>query len=350
MTLASPSQLVRTQAGLARLAGVSTVTVHKALTNQSGVSSEMRRQIHDLAIEHGYRLNVSARAVRTGRFGSVALLLSTAPGRSTVPQGLLAGIQSAVDQRDLQLLLAALPDEKLTSEGFIPKILREWSADGMLINYTDHIPPDMMRLIGEHHVPSIWINTKLEGDCVYPDEWDASWQATRMLLDRGHRRIAYLDFAHDLARGQEAHFSAHARRHGYESAIRDASLAPIVRQEAVQAEDRLDTAMHLLKTPDRPTAAITYAGPEANALFVAAMKLGMTVPGDLSLITHGGARVGDVGVPLATMIIPEREMGRTAVHLLEEKIDQPERVLPPVKIKFTFEDGQTLSACGASPR
>ncbi len=338
--------LVRTQADLARLAGVSAVTVHKALGGQSGVSERMRQKIQNLAVEHGYRINVSGRAMRTGRFGNIALVLSTVPGRSTVPGGLLTGIQATLDEKDTQLTVARLPDAKLASEGFVPKVLREWSVDGLLINYTDHIPPNMTRLIREHAVPSVWINTSQSADCVYPDDLGAARQATRLLLEQGHRHIAFVDYAHDLAADPEAHFSARARREGYEAEMAQAGLSASVVQDQIAPEAQLAAAERLLRSDARPTAALCYAGPDATALYVAALKLGLDVPADLSLISFGGQRVRAVGIPVDSMLLPEAAMGRTAVLMLQEKIEKPGGTLPPAKLPFTYQAGQTLSSCG----
>ncbi len=347
MSLQSPPNSVRTQSDLAKLAGVSAVTVHKALSNQAGVSERMRGRIQALAAKHGYRLNVSARAIRTGRFGNIALILSSEPSRSTVPSGLLAGVQQALQSHETQLTLATLPDETLTSDGFVPRILREWSADGLLINYTDHIPSRMVELIRGFLVPSVWINVNLEQDSVYPDDFDAGLRATQALLDRGHRKITFIDLAHYMDHPRDVHFSALERRDGYLSAMRSAGATPAVFQKRVEPADHLRAAMAILDATDRPTGVVGYAGPDVQAVYIAALKLGLDVPRDLSLVTFGGSPVWNPGLLITTLLVPENAVGRTAVQMLYEKIEQPARALPPAKIKFSVVEGQSIASVGA---
>ena len=88
------------------------------------------KKIQQLALKMGYQANHAAQSTRSGRMGSVALLLSSQAGRSMLAEGLMGGILSALDERDIHLTITALPDAVLTDTGFVPKILRLWMADG----------------------------------------------------------------------------------------------------------------------------------------------------------------------------------------------------------------------------
>lgn len=341
MTTRTPARQLRTQADLAKLAGVSTVTIHKALSNQSGVSDVMRQRIHGLAAKHGYRLNTHAKAMRQGRCGNIALLLSTQPVRSHLPVDLVLGIQDELEKHDCHMSIARLPDQKLTDEGFVPKVLREMFADGLLINYTDHMPRKMLDLIARYRIPSVWINSRQAGDCVYPDDEAAGREATRRLIELGHQRIAFVDFSHDLNVDPQAHFSAAARRDGYAAAMVDARLTPRIAQRSVLYKDRAQAAFDLLQSPDRPTAIVAYSGPVAIAILVAAARLQLEVPRDLAIVSFGDSRIVDPGVIIDTLIIPQAEMGRIGVEMLLLKIQDPTRVLPARAVPFTLAQGQT---------
>ncbi len=52
-------------------------------------------------------------------------------------------------------------------------MLREWMADGMLINYLIGIPEPLVQMVRQHSVPSMWINVQQPPDCVYPNDLDA---------------------------------------------------------------------------------------------------------------------------------------------------------------------------------
>jgi DNA-binding LacI/PurR family transcriptional regulator len=332
MSLQAPVQTC-TQAALAKIAGVSAVTVHKALSGQKGVSEQKRRQIEDLAAKHGYRLNAAARATREGRTGNVAMVLSTHKSRSHLPPAMVMAIHDELERRQLQLSLTKLPDQRLADAGYVPQILREFVADGLLINYTHAAPPAMLELIQRHAIPSVWLNVRRESDCVYPDDFGAGRLAAESLLDRGHRRIGFVDFASDAGRPEQHHFSSAQRRAGYEAAIRDAGLSPVVHQQDLPGHERLAAARDLLDQPGAPEAWIGYGGYEINALLLAAAGRGAD-PAAVPCVTFGSHAYDGLGFPVPTVLLPEADMGRTAARMLTEKIDRPRRPLPAAKLPF----------------
>src|SRR5712671_436551 len=132
---------------IAATIGVSPNTVLRVLRgeNKEVWPSAARRatEIRQLAQKLGYLPNGSARAIRQQRFNCVGLLLSADRGRSHLPDGLFNRAHDALADRGYRLVVSKLADEKLRSEAFVPLLLRELSCDGLLINYTDHIPAEM---------------------------------------------------------------------------------------------------------------------------------------------------------------------------------------------------------------
>src|SRR5688572_22758476 len=178
---------------IARRTGLSVPTVGNVL-GRSGdrYSAETRRRVLEAAAELGYRPNSSARAMRQGRFGCAALILSRSRQQthSFIPTGLLDGLDNELGRHDMHLTITRLSDEELSHDDFVPKVLRQHMADGMIVNYTHGIPPAMLDLIHAHHTPAVWLNAKLNEDCAYPDDLGAAKAVTEELLKLGHRRIA----------------------------------------------------------------------------------------------------------------------------------------------------------------
>jgi len=339
-----PSTLARTQVELAKLAGVSQKTVNRALAGHPDVSVKTRRRIRRLAAEMRYIPNASARAMRSGRFGSVALVLGTGWWSSTLPRELEFAIQSALAEHGLNLMLSRLPDKKLTSEGFVPKILREWLVDALLINYTDHIPPAMLEIIEAHHIPSVWLNTKLDANCVHPDDFRAARELTAWLIGLGHRDIAYEDYAHYEAELAAAHYSARDRLEGYRQAMRDAGLAPRKlgdRSDLAESGGRDSTVVasrRWLAAEDQPTAVVSYGG-GAYPVLLAAQSLGLSVPRDLTVASFGDRQLDVCGIDVPTMVIDHRTIAEEAVRMVLKLMDAPGESLAPVAVPTRLQDG-----------
>ena len=299
--------------------GVDRSTVSRVLSNKAaegGISNDLAQRILLKARELNYIPNTSARAIRMGRFNCAALLMSTDAGRSYLPSRLLDGIHDELAAADMHLTVAKVPDKKLNSEDYVPKILRTMMADGLLINYTMHLPEHLVEIVEQRQVPAVWINTRRQHDAIYPRNREAAKQVTAQLLAAGHRRVAYVDLCHGWKDIGSAHFSAADRLSGYSEAMREAGLKPIeIRPETacLNFDDETRYAGQILSRPQRPTALVCYFAIFVPALMRAANELGLRVPQDLSIATFAAENYREQGVTVSAMLEPHYQMGQQAV-------------------------------------
>ena len=297
----------------------------------------------------GYRPNTAARSMRNGRFGTVAVLVGTRWPVSHLPMPLLSGIEAALEGQDLRMLVTRVGDENLTDPAYVPRILRELAADGLLVTYNERVPARMRELVRQFRLPSVWVNAKLPRDCVYPDDFGSAGRATEHLLAMGHRRIAYSHHAWSSADPAEGHYSVTDRRAGCAEAIRRAGLAllpgPVRREgEGDDFDANLAAALRWLSSPDRPTAAVCYCAADALALAIAASRLGLRIPGELSLVAFADGADGFVlDRRLTTMVIPHEKVGTEAVNVLKANLDGRDHVQEGIAIGAAFAPGQTCA-------
>ena len=324
---------------IAALTGLSLPTIWHILGNKGHLyKPQTRQKVLDAAEKLGYRPNMSARAMSTGKFGCVALLLSSSTDRSSLPPSVLHGINDALLKRDMHLTLFQTPDHTLLENGFVPKILTQSMADGLLINYTHWMPEPVKKRLTAAKIPTIWINTDRPHDCVRPDDVRAGYDATRRLIELGHERIAYLKYF------PSEHYSVAGRGKGYAKAMKEAGLRPRVIDDQVSHSEFKALAARVLKGKDRPTAAVAYGDTAAFAFSTAALELGMRIPDDLSLATFAGRPVDTTGTAYDTWVIPEHEIGAAAVEMLLEKIDAPKKKIPARAFAFTYHAGESCAA------
>jgi LacI family transcriptional regulator len=310
--------------------GLSKPTVTRILGRDADrFSPSTRKLVLDTAKKLGYRVNSAARAMSRGRFGCIALVLGSDVRRSDMPVGLLMGMQEALAAQDMHLSVTRLPDDKLTAEGTIPKVLRESMADGMIINYTHGIPGKMLDLIRDQASPVVWVNTDLLTDCVRPDDFAGSKLLTEHLLSLGHKRILYTKF------DSSDHYSGHERRAGYDAAMKQAGLASQSIDRAVDASEQVAVIRACLNSDSRPTAVI--ARPEDVPTFaICAAELGLKVPADLSLASISGRPHALMGMDVTSAIVPTEQEGVEAVRMVLEKLSSPgvpvERKMVPFKL------------------
>jgi len=338
-----------TASDIAQKLGVSRQSVSKVLVGGKTnirVSSGLAVRIRQTAQEMGYRPNTAARSISTGRTGSIDLLLSTQSGPSRLPTRLIGGIHDALIAKDMQLTVSRLPDSQLTNADFIPKILRERSADGILINYTHHVPRDLPAMLSRHAIPSVWINNKRETLCTYPDEISGYRQATERLLSLGHQRVAF-HIMHE-----DGHFSEVDRRLGYEQAMQNAGLEPVTQRASAQegqfyedeplADDRLKRVLEWLGRPDRPTAVLAYSQLDTNVIAYAAALLNLKLGRDLSLIGITDGVANQFGMPITQLQLPHDELGRVGVELLLKQIAKPSLIQESRHLEMPMIEGLSV--------
>src|ERR1043165_3537917 len=280
---------------IAEHCGLSLQTVGAVLSGKADLfRPETVAKVQRAAAQLGYRPNSAAKAMRSGRFDSVALVLSDDPWRSTLFRPQLNGIDHALLAAGKHLIHALVPEQDLRERGQVPRIIGELMTDGLLINYNTGIPEALDQAITRHRLPAIWMNAKRADNCVFPDDEGAGRLATQHLLALGHRRIAYVDYCHATTQPDQ-HYSAWDRQAGYEQAMRVAELRPrIVTSPHSIPSSRIPTAARAwLAAPDRPTAVVTYCEREAEPiLYAATALLGLQVPRDLSIVTTADEQRG----------------------------------------------------------
>ena len=324
---------------IAAAAGVSVQVVSRALNGQTlGRRRDARERVErilELAGQLNYRRDLAATATRSGKFGTIAMVVSSGDTRrSNLPSALLAAITESLDQRNMHLSIARMSDQSLTDEERVPRLLRDLGADGLLINYNQWVPPAMNRLIEHHVIPAVWLNDKRPAQAVYPDDFNGAHQATEYLLALGHRRIAYA--GHCLA--PNVHYSEIDRRTGFEAAMQAAGLVPLVIAEA-NAEAQMRAFDAMLSEAGRPTAVLAYSVNLATNLIVAAAEQGIKCPRDISVMTFSGGEAR-AGRCLTMMRIPDAEVGRIGVEVLLSHVDRRES-RPAVAVPLTMSEAET---------
>ena len=331
-----------TQADIARSLGVDQTTVSLALRGEAVVSEKTRKRVVEAAARMGYRRNALGKAMRDGRFGAIALLESTDADKSPLSQKFYGPIHDALAERDMRLTIARLPDADLTQKGYMPKIMTELSADGLVVNFVVHIPDGMIEAIKSHSLPSVWMNVDWPENCVRPDDEQGARVATERLLDLGHRDVAYLDYWHHMEwEPSLLHYSALARSRGYAGAMRAAGARPREIHWAFENDEAAAIAFtrEVLEGPDRPSAMIAYGMREALPIVHVAAVLGLRIPDDLSLVVFEREPASILGVDVCTMLIPVAGMGRRAIEMLERLIARPERPLESVVLAYDIDAG-----------
>jgi LacI family transcriptional regulator len=329
---------------IAHLAGLSVPTVSRILNNDSELfRPETREKVLQAARELGYRPNSYRMALRTKRFNAIGLLLGSAQVDGVVSGSLMRALLGDLHSRNQHLLVGQISDDASQPESAAPKMLREWSVDGMLMLCDGAPPLAVEKLIGDNKIPAIWLGARRPSDCIYSDDEGGAREATQRLLKIGHKKIAFVSLGGD-ADARAAHQA------GYESAMKDEAMPRqlIAPKQPVPQAVRFDYLSDWLRTHQKesPTAVLCAGRSEAVAFFAAALAAGKSVPQDVSIIAIHGEPVEDAGQRITTMVLPGSEMALQGLAALAEKISHPERDSPSRALPMVYAEGATLAPPG----
>jgi DNA-binding LacI/PurR family transcriptional regulator len=333
---------------LAAELGLSQVSVSQALRGTGRISPQTRQRVIETAHRLRYRPHALAKSMREGRTGIIGLIYSP-EGTSralTTPQ--LIGIQEEIAANNYELMLGMVPKARLASPGQASALLRQWMADGLLINHHIGLPPQVDELVEGDHVPAVWMNSKQSRHCIYFDDFGGARNAVRHLYQLGHRDIAYLDVSHDRSRiGGTEHYSITDRHDGYVQGMKDHGLTPRVWMDEmpIPHERRMAAARALLEGANRPTAVIAYG--DAETPMFAAASLGLSVPRDVSIVHFAGERIYMNDILMTVGFLPYQDLGAQGVRRLLARISPSEAgssAQTPLALPVEIQPGGSTAA------
>lgn len=323
-------------AAIANEVGVSHSTVRRCLSGAEaryGATARRMADIRVVAERLGYVPNSAARALRKGRFDCVALLGSHDRRHGYLPDSLISGIHDRLADQRIRLSLARAEDEVLADCSRLRPLLQRSGADGLLLDYIDHVPAGLADSLAALHLPLVWLNRDAACDAVRIDDHAGSRLVSTALAERGRRCIAYVDFSHE--RGDPtAHYSARERYTGWQQAVGTAAAAGPVFHALVPAAGRLDAARRWLRSLDRaPDAIVGYTAEHAAIAMTAARLEGLPAPAIADLGAVGGEPCV-LGSAYTCALQPFAALASAAVDLLLGKVagvdgPQPAIVIPP---------------------
>lgn len=323
---------------VAEQAGVSVKTVSNVVNGYAHVSPEMRARVQAVLDRTGYRPNLAARNLRAGRTGVIALALPELDNpyfaeltRSVVEAAQKHNLTVLVDQTD------GLREREVdASAGFRHNLI-----DGLIISPVGLGADDLAR----HDVasiPLVLLGEKVanwSADHVAIDNVAAARLATEHLLGLGRTCVAALGHQPDSSRESGV---ASLRRQGWDEALRAAELVP---HEAWVAEvprfgrsDGAEAMARLLDGPEPVDAVFCFNDTLALGALRLLSERGLRVPEDVAVIGLDNIEEGRYSVPTLSTVAPAKdEIGRTAVRMLVERLEQHTDDLAPRDVRAGFE-------------
>jgi DNA-binding LacI/PurR family transcriptional regulator len=300
-------------ADVARLAGVSSQTVSRVSNGHSNVDEQTRAKVVRAMQTLGYRPNGAARALKSGRFHTVGVIMTTLQTFGNI-RTLDAIAQEAADT-DYSVTLLPISDPTLHRVSGAYQRLSAQAVDGAVILLEARLL-DQAEFALPPGIPVVLIDSGAGPDYTVVDTDQAlgARQATEHLLRLGHRQVWHIA-------GPETAFSASRRAQSWARTLREAGITapPVLRGDWTSESGY----QHGLTLGRRPDVTAIFAANDQMALGVmrALHELGRDIPGDVSIVGFDDmAEASSFWPPLTTIHQDFHAVGRLSIRKLLAKV------------------------------
>lgn len=290
---------------------LSVTTVSRALGGYSDVAAETQQRVLRTAQEMGYHPNVIAQSLQRQRSNTLGFVIPATRRSLSDPffLDLLSGIGDGVAECGFDLLVSTCEPLSAAEVAVYERLVRGRRVDGIVVARTRRDDQRLSYLVGRGFPVAAFGRTAMELESPYIDvdgEGGVS-QAMRHLLDRGHRRIAFISPPSYLM------FAEH-RLAGYRKGLEQSGLAfdpgLVIEGDLSQASGH-EVMGNLLALADPPTAVLCGNDLMALGAIHAIQNRGLTAGGDVAVVGFDDIPLAEHShPPLTTVRQPIYEIGK----------------------------------------
>ena len=296
---------------VARMAGVSTMTVSRVVNESTAVHPETRRRVLAAMRELNFVPNAVARSLVRGRTDMIALIVSDIqnPHFTTLSRGV-----EDQAQRYGYTLVVGNSDENAEKEQNYLRVLAARGIDGIILSTVGSAHLDILQQQRMRFVLVDRVVPHLEVDTVVHDAWDGGRQLVQHLLAEGYRNIVFIG-------GNPRISTIEDRLSGCRDTMRQANLSLAVRFGRLDSASGEEIVSSMAAEGALPEVLIAANNQVAVGAAAELRRQGRSVPEDVALACFGDLRLSAQLDPFLTAVQePAYEIGRTAMELLQARL------------------------------
>ena len=307
---------------VAKLAGVSRATAGRVVGNYGSVSEKSRERVWDAVRQLDYQPNLIARGLRSQTTKTIAVIVGSI--RNTYSTALVYAVEKEAQKKGYNVLICTT-HEDIEKELKHLKDLNSRKVDGVILMSAYRADANMDKKYKEFYIsklPIVFVDRNIPGinrDVIQSENFDASYKATKYLMDMGHRKIGII---------ATSNFSTVQERiKGYKAAFANAGIE--YDESLIASVDELSDKMSrkvchefLEEHPDI-TALYILNNSLCSGVLLDLKERQMKIPQDISLLVWDDEEYNEL-LDITTIEQPITEIGKQATRRLFELIGGPE--------------------------
>ena len=307
---------------VAKLAGVSRATAGRVVGNYGSVSEKSRERVWDAVRQLDYQPNLIARGLRSQTTKTIAVIVGSI--RNTYSTALVYAVEKEAQKKGYNVLICTT-HEDIEKELKHLKDLNSRKVEGVILMSAYRADANMDKKYKEFYIsklPIVFVDRNIPGinrDVIQSENFDASYKATKYLMDMGHRKIGII---------ATSNFSTVQERiKGYKAAFANAGIE--YDESLIASVDELSDKMSrkvchefLEEHPDI-TALYILNNSLCSGVLLDLKERQMKIPQDISLLVWDDEEYNEL-LDITTIEQPITEIGKQATRRLFELIGEPE--------------------------
>lgn len=307
---------------VAKLAGVSRATAGRVVGNYGSVSEKSRERVWGAVRQLDYQPNLIARGLRSQTTKTIAVIVGSI--RNTYSTALVYAVEKEAQKKGYNVLICTT-HEDIEKELKHLKDLNSRKVDGVILMSAYRADANMDKKYKEFYIsklPIVFVDRNIPGinrDVIQSENFDASYKATKYLMDMGHRKIGII---------ATSNFSTVQERiKGYKAAFANAGIE--YDESLIASVDELSDKMSrkvchefLEEHPDI-TALYILNNSLCSGVLLDLKERQMKIPQDISLLVWDDEEYNEL-LDITTIEQPITEIGKQATRRLFELIGEPE--------------------------
>jgi len=297
---------------------VSISTVSKALNNSEEIGKDTVQRVKELAKLYNYKPNKVALSLKNNKTKTIGVIIPNILNRFLAK--VLFGIEKEATKQGYNII-TCISNESLEKEKESLQLLANGSVDGFILSVAEE---SQMNNEVEHFkstikqgLPIVMFDRVAHDvlcDKVIVDDYDATYNATKRLINEGRTHITFISNIDDISVGK-------LRERGYNKAIlENSTLEPLVLK--VKKKDDHQKKIKTLFTKNKSIDAVIAADSSSGIIALnTAVSFGLKVPKDISVIAFASKSDSNHTLPKLTTIRQHaKAIGIHAAQILINRI------------------------------
>jgi LacI family transcriptional regulator len=318
---------------VARLSGVSSMTVSRVINGSERVSPETRQRVESAIAELGYVPSRLARGLIRQKTGTLALIVPDVANPFFTL--IVRGAEDVARRAGYRMILADTRADLTIERDVIEEMLAH-RVEGIMIAPVSNRSKGHLQRLARYGVEFVLIDRTVSGvesDVVTGDNVGGARRLVEHLISLGHRRIGFITESDDVS-------TARDRRQAYEAALAAVGIPhdpSLIVRSTVDPPGGFEGMRRLLELDEPPTAVFTVNNLVALGAIEAVRAHELEVPDDIALVCFDDIEYASRLYPFLTVMAqPAETLGTLGTQLLLERIEgrapeQPRVVVLPAQ-------------------